>query len=197
MYTTTSGWQLRRISGPEVEPVTLEEVKAHAKIDADITGNDDTIRDTYIPAAREAVEDYTLQTICETTWELSAREFPCGALYLPRGPVIAVLGISYLQNDGTRVDLEGFQEALKQSPPWLSAAYGEVWPVGQCSEGAVVVTYRAGFAGAGSPGDASNVPKRIKHTILAICTRYYEQRAVVDVDDLLQAGVFKFRVFGP
>lgn len=197
MYTTTSGWQLKRVSGPEIEPVTLAEVKAHAKIDPDITGDDQTIEDVYIPAAREAVEDYTLRTLCESTWELKAREFPCGELFLPRGPVLAILGISYLQNDGTRVDITDFQQALEQSPPWLSPAVGRVWPVSRCDDGAVVVTYRAGFAGAGSPADASGVPARIKHTILAICTRYIEERKVVDVDDLLLAGVFKYRVFGP
>lgn len=196
---TTYGWQLRRISGPEIEPVTLDEVKRHAKIDQDITGDDETITEIYIPAAREAVENYTLTTVCESTWEYRADQFPCdgGPLVLPRGPVIAVLGVSYVQNDGTRIELaEGQWSETIGNPGWILPPYGEFWPTGRVESGAVVVTYRAGYAGAGSPADASGVPRRVKHTMLAICTRYIENRSLVDVDDLLLAGVFDLRNFG-
>lgn len=205
MYTTTSGWQLRKVSGPELEPVTLEEVKAQAKIDPDITGDDATIRDIYIPAAREAVEDYTNTTLCETVYRLDLTDFPRGdcagpfdsRLRLPRGPVIAVLGVSYLANDGTRIQLaEGdWREGLDDIPGWIDAPYGEWWPNGRVTGAAVQIEYRAGYTGAGSPADASGVPKRAKQTILAICTRWIENRMVSNIDDLLEAGVFPLRVF--
>lgn len=200
MYTMTSGWQLHRVSGPEIEPVTLLEVKAHAKIDPDITGDDETIEGTYIPAAREAVEDYTSRTMCETTYQVALDDFPRGIynrLYLPRGPVVAVLGVSYLQNDGTRLALLDGQwlEGLRDVPSWIAPPYNEFWPSGRQQGGSVVIEYRAGYPGVGSPPDASKVPKRAKQTILAICTRWIENREMTNVDDLLDAGVFTLRVF--
>lgn len=195
MSTTSCGYQLRKVSGPEIEPVTLAEVRAQLKIDPDITGDDELLRDTYIPAAREAVEDYCAITLCETYYVLSLETFPVGRLVLPKGPVIQVVAVSYLANDGTRTDAEWDDSGgLDDEPPWLAAPFGTCWPSGRITGGAVQIEYRAGYAGAGSPADSSRVPKRAKQTILAICSRWHEKREMVNVDDLLEAGVFQLRV---
>lgn len=198
MSMTNCGYQLRKVSGPEIEPVSLEDARRQLKIDADITGDDPLIENVWIPAAREAVEDYCGITLCETQYILSLEDFPRsgdGRLVLPRGPVIAILGITYVGNDGVRVPVtdQWNEGGLADVPPWIGSVYGGCWPSGRVAAGSVQVEYRAGYPGAGSPPDAHSVPKRAIQTILSICTRWYEKREMVDVDDLLYGGVWPLR----
>lgn len=199
MSTTTSGWQLQRIAGPDVEPLTLDQARQHLKLDADLTAEDETISD-WIVGARELTEDFCKRTWVESTWLLSLDRFPDypqpddPRIVLPMGPVLEVVRVSYTDQQGVGQDISDYQQALRTVPAWIAPAHNQGWPYARCAEAAVQIEYRAGYVSGGSPTDASRVPARVRQTMRAILARWYEKRGEVDVDDLLMAGLWQLRV---
>lgn len=195
MSMTTSGWQLRRIQGPEVEPITLALARAQCKIDPDITGDDELIETIYIPAAREQVEGRCKITLCESTWRYTLREFPTAAIELPRGPVIEVVSVSYLNGAGARVPYEDYQQSIDTMPASIFPAEASCWPFAMCGSGSVVIEYRAGYAGLGSPPGAESVPAAIKRTMLGLVSFWYETRDTKQLPDDWDAELSQFIVY--
>lgn len=200
MSMTTSGWQLRRIAGPDVEPLTLEQARAHLKLDADLTAEDEEIAD-WITTAREMTEDFCKATWVESTWLLRLDNFPdtCNwpddpRIVLPRGPVLDVVRVSYLDQQGNTQEITDFQAALDAEPPYILPAATQSWPFAAFGSGRVEVEYRAGYASGGSPTDASGVPAAVRTTMRAMIALWYENRQQVDCDDLLMAGLWRHRV---
>jgi uncharacterized phiE125 gp8 family phage protein len=196
MTMTTSGWTLRRIQGPEVEPITLEQARAQCKIDADITDEDALLR-VYIQAAREQVEDHCKITCCESTWRYTLREFPesDGPLALPRGPLIEVLGVTYQDYGGNRVAYETFVTSGDIMPPTIGPPYSSCWPFARCGSGSVVIEYRAGYPGVGSPPGAETVPAAMKRTMLALVSFWYENRDTKVLPEGWEDEIAQFRVY--
>src|ERR1019366_2460869 len=61
---------LERVTDPDIEPVTLEEMKRHLRCFMTVTDEDDDIM-ALIVAAREWVEDYTARALIDQTWRLT------------------------------------------------------------------------------------------------------------------------------
>ncbi len=178
---TTFGYQLRRVEGPAIEPVTVAELRGHCNIDADILDVDADLA-FWIQAAREHAEEYLRITLIESTWEAKFADFPrCGdlRLVLPKGhPLIAVESLRYYDQTGTLQTLTGgthFQ-TVEDTPPYLIPNYAQSWPSTNMAADAVTVRYRAGFLGAGSPGDASGVPAIIRQGIRMVAGAWFENR---------------------
>lgn len=179
---TTSGWALRRIADPAIEPITLEEAKLQCQIDADLTEQDSVILG-YIKAAREKAEAYCKRSFIEQTWKLTARSWPVDmqdgmpndAIILSHGPVLGIVEISYLDGDGTRTYLAADEYLIDEGdePPRLYPPYNECWPGGRCTPGAIEIVYRTGYPSAGSPVDAANVPQLAKQAIGMLVGHWY------------------------
>jgi len=182
---------------PATEPVTRDEVKAHARIE--VTA-DDTLIDTYITAARQMVEQYTGRALITQTWRLTLDNWPgasrddwwdgCreGALtmvdaadtvQIRKAPFIAVTAVETLaESDGTptawassnwysTVEVGGFGRLVKKS--------SQVWPLITAGNvrlvGGIVITFTAGYGAL-----ASNVPMAIRQALKMICASWYENR---------------------
>jgi uncharacterized phiE125 gp8 family phage protein len=187
MSMTTSGWQLRRIAGPDVEPVTLAQARLQCKLDADLTAEDELIRDIYIPAAREAAELYCKQTWVESTWLLTLCGFPdCddNRIVLPMGPVIDVVRVSYVDQQGTAQQITDYQGSLDAVPAFILPPFNQGWPTARGVSSAVQIEYRAGYASGGSPTDASRVPAGVKHAMLFLIGFWFENREVVNIGNI-------------
>lgn len=199
MSTTTSGWQLQRIAGPDVEPLTLEQARQYLKLDPDLTAENDLVSDLIV-AAREATEDFCKRTWVESTWLLTLEAFPDHPdpddprIALPMGPVLSVIRVSYTDQQGAPQEVIDYQSALETVPAWIAPPLNQCWPFARCGAGAVQIEYRAGYASGGSPTDASRVPAMVRQTMRAILAVWFEERAQVDVEDLLMAGLWRLRV---
>lgn len=183
---TTSGWALRRIVDPAIEPVTLEDAKHQCQIDADLTEDDSTLT-RYIKAAREKAELYTKRSFVEQTWKLTLSEFPSDgwmpwpvghAIELKNGPVLGIDSVSYLSTDGTRTYLTADDYIVDDSdePPKLYPAFNSFWPTQRCVPGSIEIIYRAGYPSAGSPVDAEGVPAIVKQAMLLLVAHWYNNR---------------------
>lgn len=176
---TISGWQLERLSGPDLEPVTVAEVKIQCKIDADQTIEDEALADD-ISAARELAEDYCHQTWCPTLWRLTLMRLPGwhDPIQLPMGPLLELVSVTYLDSHAVRqtLDLTTLEVSLASKPPWIRG----FWPSDMLVRaGAVQIDYWAGYPVEGSPAVAVNVPKRVKKAVKMLVAHWYANRESV------------------
>lgn len=135
---------------PTVEPVTLAEVKAYAKIDTGTT--DDSIITDLITTAREQCEDFTGISIVNRT-VTAVLNNDCGGIYLPYCPFINLLSI--VDEDGNTISTDDYKLSGILFPQLI-------YP--KCK---VTVVYTAGY---GLP------PERIKSAILQQTFYLYENR---------------------
>ncbi|ROO26691.1 head-tail connector protein [Salinisphaera orenii] len=152
---------------PQSEPLLLEEVKDHLRIDTDAH---DTRLAALIQAARKQAERYLGRSIGRQTLALALDYFP-DEIGLPRPPVVSVTEIEY-------TDPEGLQETLDPSLYRQSGARLAPlnhWPRTARFPGVVRVTYEAGV---------SMTPEPIRQAMLVMIERLFD-RHVEQYDDTL------------
>ena len=172
------------VTAPPVEPVTLAEAKAFARIDSD---DDDDIVDELIAMATEQIQQATGRCFVETAFDLTLRDWPNGdgLIRLPRSPVLEVVHVKYLDAAGDEQTLvedatDGYYVDLAAEPCTIEPVGS--WPSVDDHPAAVTVRFRSGYQGAGSPTDYTEaIPKRAKVAIMTLVAHFYEQREPVVV----------------
>lgn len=152
---------------PAQEPVDLDAVKAHLRIDGD--ADDDMLR-SLITAARMMAEQILNRSLITQTWVYKLDAFPSGALALPKPPVQSVTSVAYLDSagDSQTWDAANYGVFLDHWTPRIAPVYGGAWPTAREQIDAVTVTYVAGY---GDTGLA--VPRPIIQAILLMIDRLY------------------------
>jgi hypothetical protein len=182
---------LERVTQPDIEPVTLAEMKRHLRCQDGVTVQDDDIT-ALIVAAREWVEDYTARALIDQTWLLTIgdhlqgdrvrgynlpifsggfsrhewlRWMRRGEIMLRRSPILAVTSFKSIDAAGVVSNAETDTYALREPKskwPRLVLMNGVTWPTGTLQ-----IEFRAGFANRiGSPkDDASVVPTRFRQAM--------------------------------
>jgi len=194
---------LERIALPDIEPVTLAEMKRHLRCFAGATDEDEDVA-ALIVAAREWVEDYSARALIDQTWRLTIegglnrvpgfdaprfvggfghREWMHwirrGELLLRRAPVIEITSFTSTDAAGVVTDIDQAGYALREKDskwPRLVPLNGTTW-----TTGTLKIEFRAGFADRlGSPQeDASAVPMRFKQAIKLWGEAHYDRDAVM------------------
>lgn len=91
---------LKQTAAPATPVVTVQEVKPHCGIDPDITA-DDLLLGVYVRSATSQVERRTGRQLITATWQLTLPGVPTSrCVRLPRPPLVAVTGITYLDTAG-------------------------------------------------------------------------------------------------
>jgi hypothetical protein len=175
---------LELVSGPDIEPVTVAEMKQHLREYASMTEMDATIS-SLITAAREWAEQFTGRVLIDQTWRLTVERTGslapevvasatvtgqwnmarAGEIPLRRAPVLSIESIVSIDAAGTEtaIDSESYSLRLAASKyPKVVALNGGKW-----GQEYLQVTFRAGYADrAASPvQDAAVVPERYKQAI--------------------------------
>jgi hypothetical protein len=112
------------ISGPAVEPITLEEMKAYLRVDVDDGSQDDLIAGL-IKAARLMVEAASRRILIEQHWRVVLDRWPIGGtILLPLSPLIAVDGITVTDASGNVTDVPAsvFETDTLSDPPRIAFA---------------------------------------------------------------------------
>lgn len=175
---------LELLSGPDIEPVTLQEMKQHLREYASMTEMDATIT-SLITAAREWAEQFTGRALIDQTWRLTvertgslapavtANAAVTGQWQMARGseiplrrsPILSVDAIVSVDASGAETTVEPESYALRLAAskyPKVVALNGGKW-----GQECLQVTFRAGYADrVASPlQDATAVPERYKQAI--------------------------------
>lgn len=181
------------VTPPPFEPVTLDEVYAHLRLDPmgdPPTHPDDDMLRRQITTAREQVEQITRRSIIQQTLSTSLFEFPgwrnsCG-LELKRPPYIGGAAVSYYDSNNVLqvLDPSGFyvDDATDLVPRLVFTGAG-ARPNVFCRQDAVRVTWKAGYApSVAEPTTqaqyAANVPASIKDAVLVGVQLLYDELAV-------------------
>ncbi|WP_313534392.1 head-tail connector protein [Sphingomonas sp.] len=153
----------RPASLPVVEPVTVEQVRLHCKIEED---EEDLLIAQKIRAAREWVEDYTGRIVAQRTLVQHFRGWD-SHLALYSRPVVSIDSITY----------DGPAGAAALAPNEISAARDllRIYPAtGQWPQlragGGVTVAYTAGY-------DAGEAPNCMIEAIIVLVAGMLDQRA--------------------
>jgi uncharacterized phiE125 gp8 family phage protein len=156
------------ITAPGTEPITLDEAKAHLRVDLEA---EDTLIEALITAAREQAEAYLKRALVTQTWELYLDEFP-EQIDVPFPPLQSVTSIVYVDDDGVdqTLDTSTYTVDAKAQPGRIVPAYDESWPSTRAVPNAVTVQFVAGY------GAASAVPLSIKQAMLLMIGDMYENR---------------------
>lgn len=122
----------RVTSGPDREPITLEEAKLHLRVEHD---DDDDWIQKKITAAREWCEVTGDRTFLSLVIQYNLDAWPEGddqVVYLPRPPLQTIGSILYVDTDGTAQSLNpstAIQIDTVSKPGRILPAYGTEWPL--------------------------------------------------------------------
>jgi uncharacterized phiE125 gp8 family phage protein len=158
---------LRLITAPTVEPVSLATAKAFLRVDG---ADEDALIHALIKAAREKGEELSRRAFITQTWEMIidgwSRDYQ---LKLYRPPLQSVTSVKYIDADGAEHTWSDYVVDTR-SEPGVVLFYS--YPSDSLvKSGAITIRFVAGY------GDAeTNVPERIKQAILSLVAYWYENR---------------------
>lgn len=191
-WSRTARAALKLISPPEDMPITLEEAKAHLRVDH---SEDDKKISQFIAAATGHVDGkygYLQRALEPQTWELSYDEFPCGAIEMPLPPLISVESIKYIDENGDEqtIDAANYFVDIDSVPGWVVRASSFSWPSVMCTANAVRVRFICGFeraepdSGQSEGQVGTSVPEAIRIAIMMMIGDWYENRETVSVQSV-------------
>ncbi|MGN6149882.1 MAG: head-tail connector protein [Rhizomicrobium sp.] len=161
---------LQLTTPPAAEPVTLDQAKAHLKVD---TTDDDALITSLISAARARAEWHTGRAFVTQSWTLWLDAWPPGGIIeIPLPPLQSVTSVTaYAMDDSeTVLDPATYQVDATSSPARLLLKPNASLPVNLRRINAVAVAFTAGYGG------ASDAPAPVCEAILKIIANFYVNR---------------------
>lgn len=166
-------WYIRVVDPSSGEPLELDEVKAHLRVDF---SDEDTMIAGYISAARELIENECSRALMTQTVELGLDDFPRyeDRIRIPRGNLQSIESFTYRDTEdiehslsaGTDYRLNQYAEPAEVVLPWNS-----VWPSIMLDTAApVVIRFTCGY------GTAAEVPTQAKQAMLMLIGDWYVNR---------------------
>jgi len=160
---------------PTAAAVTLDEAKAHLRIDGD---SDDADLSRFIVAATDYIEQETRTSLLAQQFVQTFDAFPAGrVIQLLRPPLASVEAVKYLDADGTEQTLsdELYRVDIVSRPGRIVLSFGASWPATASEANAVRVEFTAGH------GNVSQVPPLLKQAVLLMVGHMFENReAAID-----------------
>lgn len=132
---------LKLITSPTAEPVSLEEVKQAARLNNDF----DDIIPGLIKAAREAAENFQNVVYLTQTWKLTMDELPYMPFKIPKAPLQSIESASLINSNGETVTIDkaNFIVSTDSNRIWFKPGKG--WPQITLQEfDGVIFTFKAG-----------------------------------------------------
>jgi len=183
------------LTGPAIEPVTLDEAKAHLKVDHT---DEDLLITSLITAARMHLELETRRAFITQTWALLFDAWPVGrSLDLQIAPIQSIDAVTVFDDDdvGTVINPATYLADLGSVPPRLVLRANGARPAPARVANGIEVRATAGY------GDtAGDVPQPLRQAILIALAHWYERResvvigsSVVSVPGSVQALVEPYR----
>ena len=162
---------LFRTVEPDVEPVTLAEVKEHLRIGH---ASEDELLSGLIRAGRDEVERATGIALISQTWHLALDCWPRnGRVHLMRHPVRTVLSVTAYGAEGevSLIDPASYQLDPLSRPARL---HFDERPAPSRMMNGIEIDFKAGFGEAGT-----DIPDVLRRAILVLTAHWYEFRGVL------------------
>lgn len=176
-----SNWNIKNISEPALEPVTLAELKLQSRISYN---NEDTLLSTYIKTARIFAENYQRLSYITQTKEITIDGIPPKSIYLIHGPVQSLTSVTIydLNGDFHTVDNSNFILDNSGDLCRLHLTDSGEWPnITLQAIASLKIRYVAGYGLTGA-----SVPENIKHAIILFAS-FMEDNRASDTDKIPSA----------
>ncbi len=171
------------VEPPEDPVVSLEEAKAHLRVDHD---DDDDYIESLVAVATATIDGpngWLGRCLVEQTLEWRGPSFgPCDGR-LPYPPVLEIESVKYDDGAGAEQTVPDADYRLIGQPnqPRVVLEYGASWPSARCQDEAVRIRYTAGWpVETESEGEDAVTtwtgPAPIKHAVLLMVSELYENR---------------------
>jgi len=186
-YSTDNHVEMRLITPPTDEPVTLTQFRLQARIPYD---TEDEILSLYLTAAREMVERYLRRALITQTWDFVSDWGPAW-VELPYPNLLSVVSVNTTGLDNVEVVVPTSTYIVDLAHNFVGLNIGNVWPLHRGKAG-FRIQYTSGY---GPTPDS--VPATIKRYILALATQMDANRdAVVSISDDMKTGLASYRIEG-
>jgi len=163
---------LTLLSGPAVEPLDLDDVKAHLRLDGD---DEDALLTSLIATSRSHVEAALGVALITQAWR---RQDDCW----PRSGVVALMTRPVQSVDRIAVrGANGAETLVAASDYTMDLASGRLAPVFRWPEpgarlGGIEIDFTAGFGAV-----ATDVPEPIRQALRLLVAHWYEVRSPVNI----------------
>jgi uncharacterized phiE125 gp8 family phage protein len=198
------------VTAPASQPLDLVAAKAHLRMDAADTDQDDTLNLLIETTAQQLDGPAGIlgRALIAQTWTLYLDRFPghhgvwsglrrnCrhDAIRLPLPPLISLVSITYLDGDGVRQTLPvGQYDVRAGEAAIVQPAYGCSWPCARYDSRSIAITFTAGY---GAPAD---LPKPLISAMLLMMGGLFENRedTVVGMRAAMVETTFVKRLLAP
>jgi len=162
-------------SAPAEQPVTLDEAKKHLRV---LNTAEDTLISALVMAATAHLEGRSGilgRALVTQTWEMRIDCFPWRRIELPMPPLQSVTSLKYIDDAGVEQTMPTADYVVdaQHMIGRIRPAHGTQWPSTLDDEGAVRITFVAGYGAAGA------VPQPIKQAILLLVGHWWINREAV------------------
>lgn len=163
---------MKLITPPNVEPITLDEAKAHLRV---THAAEDALITALITVARTDCENELQRSLITQTWEVARDAFPA-AIELLRGPLQTITSVKFDDVAGNEQTLDPitYRVDTYRLTGWVVSDTDYEWPETRQQVNAVRVRYVAGYG-----ATAADVPAPIKQWILIRLGQLFEHREQV------------------
>ena len=164
------------ITAPALEPVSLDDAKAHLRLDGD---DEDDLVAAAIVAARVHVEAATRRVLIEQSWRVYLDAWPRNRMVtVPVAPLLGVDAVTVYDAAGAphTVATDAYQVDAATVPGRLVLLPSAPAPVGRAVNG-IEIDVTAGY-GVSSVA----VPAPLRQAIMMLVAHWYEQRGAVGHD---------------
>ncbi|KAB2910823.1 MAG: hypothetical protein F9K29_24030 [Hyphomicrobiaceae bacterium] len=163
-------------SGPEIEPVTLAEAKAHLRVDGTA---EDVLISSLVVTSRLHIEAALGLALITQGWSYFIDAWPPGPhVVLPLRPVQSITGVRIYSPDESVETLPADTYLLdgQNVPARLIRRGALAWPAPRRTANAIEIAFVAGYGNA-----AANAPAPIRQAILILVAHWYEHREPVHI----------------
>jgi uncharacterized phiE125 gp8 family phage protein len=162
-------WKVK--TPPTIEPISVAEVKAFARIDGD---DEDIIIEGFIKAVRENAESYLGRALIQQTIRLVMDFWPDEVINLPRPPLISITQVATLDEDDTETEYssDNYYIINEAVPGKLVIKNGASSPTNTNRyHGGFLIEFLAGYG-----TDSDDVPAPIRLGLWKWVAAIYENR---------------------
>ncbi|WP_458760542.1 head-tail connector protein [Afipia sp. TerB] len=178
---------LKQIGSATSKPVTLDDLKAHCRIDSD---DEDGSLGTYLDAAAEFVADRTSLVLAPTSYQIDRADW-CADLQILVSPVRDIASVKYLDVNASSVTVDpSFYRWVRTDRgavvEFLPSFVRPVLADGR--DDAVQIAFEAGFDDPDATGSGDDpaliLPVRAKQAVLLIAAHWFANREAVSGESL-------------
>lgn len=163
-------------AAPAIEPVSLDEAKAHLRVDH---ADEDAFIASLIVTSRLHVEAALGLALITQTWTQRLDAWPPGReIELPLRPVRSVVWVRVATASDSFETLAATSYLLDvaSQAPRIVWRGGAVRPAPAQPVAGIEIAFEAGYG-----DDAASVPASIRHALLILLAHWYEQREPIEI----------------